>query len=233
MENQIDKFFKSHLDSAELGVESSTWGKLEQRLTGKKHTRLPIFAAAAMVIFTLVAGFWLMERSGSPEVSIPIVKEEVKAKMITPPEISKQEAANFINELAEKVETSGYTNFTESKVSEPDHRVVEQESPQQIPGNAAEMFSSAEKIDVLENPELSTVSEQNFYERDIIIYEFIAEPDDFKQERQKSKIIKTIADVKRDGISFGAIKEIKEELVNRLLRNPQRMSDKKQKLKQS
>lgn len=233
MENQIDEFFKSRLDEAELPVGSSSWEKLEERLHGRKQVRLPMYAAAAMVVFTLITGLWLVNRSGDDHDVRPVANHKVKTNSITPPEIIKEEAATFITELVESVQSTN-SPVHEQVVS--DHSIKENSvevNPTQKESVVIEANSLPEEIILSEHQEMPVQSEFQVNGQDVVIYELISETSFSERAEQKPNIFKTITDLKRNGISLGAVKGLKDEVFNRLLRSPQRITEKKQRIKQS
>jgi len=233
MENQIDEFFKSRLDEAELPVGSSSWEKLEERLHGRKQARLPIYAAAAMVVFTLVTGLWLINRPMLENDVTPIANEKTKMNSITPPEINKEEATTFISELVESVQSANSPVLERAVVDYSIHDTSVEVNPTQEESKAIETYSLPADIAVSENQEIQTQPEVQVSGQDVVIYELISETNFSEPTQQKPNLFKTITDLKRNGIPLGAVKDLKEEVFNRLLRSPQRTTEKKQRLKQS
>ena len=105
--------------------------------------------------------------------------------------------------------------------------------PTQEESVATEAHSLPKEITIPEHQEMPIQSTFQVTGQDVVIYELISETNISEQTGQKPNLFKTITDLKRNGISFGAVKDLKEEVFNRLMRSSQRTIEKKQRLKQS
>jgi len=223
MENQIDEFFKERLKEAESHVQPDTWFRLQDNMKQRQVYRRKIYGAAAMLIFTMVAGFWLLLQPVHQDV-VRVVSESVQAPSIQPK--FKDESKNSPIMLSGKESAiDGEPKSHTSQVSKP--QTNDTEKAQAIETIAiglpeqdvlSNLGSFGSEINSLEDMEIS----ENRNDPEVTIYELEPSQENNVNDESKGRLIKAVMDWKREGVSFDAVRGIKNDLFNRLARIRQR-----------
>ena len=221
MENQIDELFKDRLSEAEVSPDTGLWKKIENTMAARKERRIRVYTTAAMLVFAFTAflRLWLVPFETKPDSSIvhsplPVTDhnssrkdESVKSENLPAP--VKQ---NIVVRQA-----PGQSNSVAQVTAEP-------ELQEKI--NLSEL-----NIDSQETNAPSVVSETNEpqvinqAQPEVLVYELVSSDEAIVQPDRQFKLYKLFMGLKRDGISLGAIQDLKTGIFNRLNRGRQRYDD--------
>lgn len=218
MENQIDELFKSRLENAELQPGQDLWDHLEEKMVRKRQLRLRFYSAAALILILLVTGLWLLlEPSASlpQQIDQPISKV---TKQLPKPEVRKEpiELLSMSQlESAQKINTK--VTVSVSRVEDHHSRSLADESLEII--KEAE-FSTAEVVSL--EPQASTISPVPVDEPEVVVYELISFEEPNEIINRTPGFIRTMMELKREGFSIAPIRDLKNDLINRIFRSRQR-----------
>lgn len=221
MENQIDEFFRERLKEAEFKVQPDSWFRLQDRMNQHQGYRRKIYAAAAMLIFTLAAGFWLLTQPADQ-----VVESLLSDPIQVPSTIPQQKGMvkdTFSLTRENKLITEQNPKVSKSQVSDRSTGILEQTriSEHVITEEAVpETFQNFESIQTLSS--VSTKMNEVKNETEVIIYELESNQVISYYEEPKGRFIKAVMDWKRDGVSFEAVRGIKNDLFNKLARLKQK-----------
>lgn len=218
MENQIDELFRSRLENAELQSGQDLWDHLDEKMVRKRQLRLRFYSAAALILILLVTGLWLLM---GPSASLPQQVDQPISKVIK--QFPKQEVRNEPVELL-RVSQPESAQKVSTKVTVPVIRVEDQHFislADETSGIVSDAEFSAAEVVSLE-PQASAINPVPADEPEVVVYELISLEEPNTSSIRHPGIIRTLMEIKREGISIGPIRDLKNDLINRIFRSRQR-----------
>ena len=218
MENQIDELFKSRLENAELQPGQDLWDHLEEKMVRKRQLRLRFYSAAALILILLVTGLWLLLE---PSASLPQQVDQPISKVIKQlPKLEvRKEPIELLSmsqlESAQKINTK--VTGSVSRVEDHHSRRLVDESLEIV--NEAD-FLTAEVVSL--EPQASTISPVPVDEPEVVVYELISFEEPNEIINRTPGFIRTMMELKREGFSIAPIRDLKNDLINRIFRSRQR-----------
>lgn len=225
MENQIDDFFRDRLEIAEAKVSKDVWLRLENRLLQRRIIRKRLYAAAALIVICIVSGFWLwVSSSGQKQILItdqshPETKEipsVIKPKnqpytvSTTQGSIKKSSMSVAIKPpVATMIEEIELQNITEQ------HSALVDEDVSTLSGDLINSLPEFKTPEPASN--ISVDQETN-----LVIYELMSLEETALSSDSNPKLIKVLTEWKREGISLGAVRDLKNDFFNKLNKIRQR-----------
>jgi len=221
MENQIDELFKDQLSEAEVSPDPGLWKRIENTMAARRVRRFRIYSTAAMLVFAFAAllRLWLVPFETKPDSSIvhsplPLMDhnssrkdEPVKAENLPAPvkqNIAVRQApgqSNSVTQVSAEPEQQEKINLSELNI----------ESQQT---NALTVVSETNEPQVIDQTQ-----------PEVLVYELVSSDEAIVQPDRQFKLYKLFMGLKRDGISLGAIQDLKTGIFNRLNRGRQRYDD--------
>ena len=218
MENPIDELFRSRLENSEFQSGQNLWDRLEEEMVRRRKQQLRIYSSAALILILMVSGFWLLLKpsaSVTQQVAQPIrkiikepFKQELRDNSAEKVTVVNPGPANKINRtvasLAVQVEDLHFENEVVNGTE------MENESQGSVAVAASqELPVSGINSDFADNPE-------------VVVYELVPFEGTTVSSTHQSGFIRTIIEFKREGISIGPIRELKNDLINRIFRSRHR-----------
>lgn len=221
MENQIDDFFRGRLESREATVSSDVWSRLENRLFKRRTMQYRFYAAAALVIISIVSGVWLwispfsqkqnlvnnLPRKENKTSTAEVNHENTLAKVITTQELIKKPSKHFVKKSpVETIQEKLAVNYI------PVQQVVHAD---EVVVAVKDDFKNS--LTNLNKPESASIIRAD-QETDLVIYELIALQEEALPTDSQPKFIQVLTEWKREGISLGAVRDLKNDFFNKLSR---------------
>jgi hypothetical protein len=221
MENQIDEHFKDRLSEAEVSPDPGLWKRIENTMAARRVRRFRIYSTAAMLVFAFAAllRLWLVPietkqdshivQSSDP---VPDRNSELKVEIINPEHLPAP-----VKQNSDVKQALGQPKAVTQVSAEPE---------EQDKVNSTEYYAVSQDTEVLSSVVVTTEQQGIIQPQpEVLVYELAASEESIVQQDRQFKLYKLFMGLKRDGISLGAIQDLKTGIFNRLNRGRQRYDD--------
>ncbi|MFZ9982152.1 MAG: hypothetical protein ACO3FI_08995 [Cyclobacteriaceae bacterium] len=225
MENQIDEFFKNRLSEAEVYPDPGLWSKIEQRMVSRRDRRISIYSTAAMLVFAFASLLWLW-------IAPSEIKSEGQVVQIPKPEVLKSSTGKTETVVTQPISS---VPQPDKVLKKPVAAIVPLTKPftgQQPDVNlhVPDFHQVAFKTEIIEVSEMDNLAVADQDRSEVLVYELVSTNEAIYSPVHQPKFFKAVMGLKRDGISLGAIHELKNEIFSRLHRRSQRYENSETKI---
>ena len=232
MENQIDDFFRKRLERAEVSAPKNSWESLQDRLHHQKINRQRFQFAAAFLSASILAGGWLWFSSSNQKSEVLAQeKNSIQIKRNLSPSLNNPPASNgplveAINSRGNSIKNS-ITNIlesesaTENEVDDVADDVLLAEVLVTDLDSNEKISSSSPNHDQIKESLAASIQQP---ETEVIIYELNIENNMDSQDGVHNKLVRAVFDLKREGISLGAVRGLKNDFFGKLSRIRQKVN---------